>query len=79
MNFFAGFIVSSVVYYLCCRFSPIPATSDHWLEVGDEIRNLSVAYDNDGSSGDIEAEAGYDKGVQEGVLPIDKKVEIQDF
>jgi NCS1 family nucleobase:cation symporter-1 len=37
LNFFCGFIVSSGVYYLCCRFSPIPATSDEWMEIGDQI------------------------------------------
>ncbi|TLS28384.1 hypothetical protein PpBr36_01439 [Pyricularia pennisetigena] len=49
LNFFAGFTVSSLVYYLCCRFSPIPATSDRWMEVGDEIEDVTVAY-NDGTS-----------------------------
>jgi nucleobase:cation symporter-1, NCS1 family len=44
VNYFCGFIVASAVYYLLCRFFPIPATSDTWCEVGDEIRNLSVAY-----------------------------------
>jgi NCS1 family nucleobase:cation symporter-1 len=45
VNFFAGFIVASGIYYLLCRYFPIPATSDHWHEVGDEIgRNLSVVY-----------------------------------
>jgi len=65
LNFFCGFIVSSGVYYLGCRFYPIPATSDRWLEVGDEIRNMSVAYDNDSGSGDVEAEAAYAKGANE--------------
>ena len=65
LNFFCGFIVSSGVYYLSCRFFPIPATSDRWLEVGEEIRNMSVAYDNDSGSGDIEAEAAYAKGANE--------------
>ncbi|EON69482.1 NCS1 family nucleobase:cation symporter-1 [Coniosporium apollinis CBS 100218] len=46
VNFFAGFIVASGSYYLLCRFFPVPACSDTWLEVGDEIRNVSVVYDN---------------------------------
>jgi len=50
LNFFAGFFVSSIVYWLCCKYSPIPATSDHWLEVGDD--------DNDS---DIEADAAHGK------------------
>ncbi|KAL9088604.1 MAG: hypothetical protein Q9165_006124 [Trypethelium subeluteriae] len=49
LNFFCGFIVSSSVYFILCRFFPIPATSDTWLEVGDDVRNLSVAYDNSDS------------------------------
>lgn len=45
VNFFAGFIVASGCYYLLCRFFPVPACADKWLEVGDEIRNLSVVYE----------------------------------
>ena len=44
LNFFAGFLVASGTYYLLCRFSPIPACSERWMEVGDEIRTVSVAY-----------------------------------
>lgn len=44
LNFFCGFIVSSGTYYLLCRFFPVPATSDRWMEVGDEITDVSVAY-----------------------------------
>ncbi|TKA72097.1 hypothetical protein B0A49_03783, partial [Cryomyces minteri] len=44
LNFFCGFIVAAAVYYALCRLSPIPATSDHWLEVGDDVRNGSLAY-----------------------------------
>ena len=47
LNFFCGFIVASAVYYLLCRFVPIPATSDVWMEVGDEICNPSVAHEAD--------------------------------
>ncbi|KAL8411426.1 hypothetical protein RB596_000900 [Gaeumannomyces avenae] len=57
VNFFAGFIVSAGVYYLCCRFSPVPATSDRWMEVGDEIEDLRVAYD-DGSDRPHDAASG---------------------
>lgn len=45
VNFFCGFIVASGSYYLLCRFFPIPATSDRWNEVGDEILDVHVAYD----------------------------------
>ncbi|KAH4064026.1 hypothetical protein HBI52_037390 [Parastagonospora nodorum] len=50
LNFFAGFLVSSLSYWALCRISPVPATSDTWMEVGDEITDISVAYhdsDND--------------------------------
>ena len=61
LNFFAGFIVSSLVYYTLCRVFPIPATSDTWLEVGDEIRNVSVAYhESDGET------QGYDEEIRHG-------------
>ena len=56
LNFFAGFIVASGSYYLLSRFFPIPATSKVWLEVGDEIRNPSVAYGAD----DVESVTGSD-------------------
>ena len=44
LNFFCGFIVAAGTYYLLCRFFPVPATSDRWMEVGDEITDVSVAY-----------------------------------
>ena len=46
LNFFCGFIIASGVYYLLCRFFPIPATSDHWLEVDEDAmgRNTSLVY-----------------------------------
>lgn len=53
LNFFCGFIVASATYYLLCKYFPIPATSDVWMEVGEDIRNPSVAY-----GADDEADAG---------------------
>ncbi|KAJ4347707.1 uracil permease [Ascochyta clinopodiicola] len=44
LNFFAGFLVASITYWALCKISPIPATSDVWCEVGDEITDISVAY-----------------------------------
>jgi NCS1 family nucleobase:cation symporter-1 len=49
LNFFAGFIVASGSYYLLCRLSPVPATSDVWMEVGDGIIDPSLAYAPEGS------------------------------
>ena len=66
LNFFAGIIVASLTYYLLCRFFPIPATSDHWMEVGDEIRHMSVAYGAD----DVESGAGSESPTKE----MDSKV-----
>jgi NCS1 family nucleobase:cation symporter-1 len=61
LNFFAGFIVSSGVYWTLCKVFPIPATSETWLEIGDEIRNVSVAYhESDGET------QGYDEEVMHG-------------
>ena len=50
LNFFCGFIVAGAVYVSLCKAFPIPACSDKWLEVGDEIRNVSVAYGADNNS-----------------------------
>ncbi|OJD29742.1 uracil permease [Diplodia corticola] len=60
VNFFAGFIVSSVMYWGLCRVSPIPATSEVWMEVGDEITDVRLAYD------DRVSDEGYDEEVVTG-------------
>lgn len=44
LNFFGGFIVASAVYYILCRIWPVPATSDHWLEVDDEDQSDTLVY-----------------------------------
>ncbi|KAF3042920.1 hypothetical protein E8E12_006758 [Didymella heteroderae] len=63
LNFFAGFLVASIVYWTLCKISPIPATSDTWCEVGDEILEISVAYsDSEPDKYDEEAAHG-SKGV----------------
>jgi len=36
LNFFAGFIVSSLTYYILCRIWPAKAVPDHWHEDGDQ-------------------------------------------
>ncbi|KAI1269122.1 permease for cytosine/purines, uracil, thiamine, allantoin-domain-containing protein [Xylariaceae sp. FL1019] len=51
VNFFSGFIVSASVYWLCCKLSPIPNCSEKWLEVGDQIEDMRLAYDDDAASG----------------------------
>lgn len=56
VNFFCGFGVAAGVYWLCCHFSPIPATSDRWMEVGDEIDDIRVAYDSNSQQEDYDEE-----------------------
>jgi NCS1 family nucleobase:cation symporter-1 len=46
LNFFCGFIVSAGLYWGLCTLFPIPACSKKWMEVGDEIDDLRLAYDN---------------------------------
>lgn len=59
LNFFAGFLVASLTYKALCTISPIPATSDKWLEVGDEITDITVAYqDSDADRYDEEVMHG---------------------
>ncbi len=54
LNFFAGFIVSSSVYWGLCKISPIPACSETWMEVGGEIDDIRVAYDDQSGSQEFE-------------------------
>jgi NCS1 family nucleobase:cation symporter-1 len=55
LNFFCGFIIASGSYYLLCRFFPIQACADHWFEVDEDVRNMSVAHYDDGAvSPDVE-------------------------
>ncbi|KAF7503674.1 hypothetical protein GJ744_003403 [Endocarpon pusillum] len=62
LNFFAGFIVASLVYWLLCKFFPIPAVSDRWFEQGEAAdRAFSVAY-TDGQGYDEERLSGSDHG-----------------
>lgn len=60
LNFFCGFIIAGGTYCLLCRFFPVPATSEVWMEVGDMIVDPSMAYGNDtGSEYDEERAAGH--------------------
>ncbi|KAK8874309.1 permease for cytosine/purines uracil thiamine allantoin-domain-containing protein [Apiospora arundinis] len=56
LNFFCGFIVSSGLYWILCRLFPIPATSSHWMEVGDAITDVRLAY-NGSSAQEFDEEA----------------------
>ncbi|KAF2260377.1 uracil permease-like protein [Lojkania enalia] len=59
LNYFCGFIIAAAAYWGLCKVFPVPATSETWLEVGDEIREMSVAYANDSAS-------NYDEEVMQG-------------
>ncbi|KAI9680636.1 MAG: hypothetical protein M1817_004076 [Caeruleum heppii] len=70
VNFFAGFFVAMGVYVALCRVFPVPATSKTWLEVGDDITEVSVAYstsnDDDSLSGRDSFKGGaYSEGIRE--------------
>lgn len=66
LNFFSGFIVSSSVYFVLCKLFPVPATSDRWMEVGEELDDVRVAYgsseyvDEERESGIPSNKAAYD-------------------
>ncbi len=71
LNFFAGFLVASGTYWMLCKLSPIPACSERWMEVGDEIRNVSVAY---GAGGEYDGDSGSGSGiVDEGHFKSDEE------
>ena len=59
INFFCGFIIAGGTYWTLCHFFPIPATSDMWMEVGDEIVDPSMAYGNDTGS-EYDEERGHE-------------------
>ncbi|KAI1657949.1 permease for cytosine/purines, uracil, thiamine, allantoin-domain-containing protein [Daldinia decipiens] len=48
-NFFCGFIISGVMYWALCKLFPVPACSDTWMEVGDQIDEVRLAYDHNSS------------------------------
>ena len=60
LNFFCGFLVAGATYWALCKISPIPATSSYWNEIGDEIRNVSVAYEPGEGPFDEESVSGSD-------------------
>lgn len=63
LNFFAGFIVATLVYWLLCKYFPIPAVSDRWFEQGEAAdRAFSVAY-VDGEGYDEERSSDSDHAV----------------
>ncbi|THY20423.1 uracil permease [Aureobasidium pullulans] len=45
LNYFCGFFVAAISYWCLCKVSPIPATSETWLEVDDDGEQNSLEYD----------------------------------
>jgi NCS1 family nucleobase:cation symporter-1 len=45
LNFFAGFAVAAGSYWILCRIFPIPACSETWCEIGDQIEDVRMAYE----------------------------------
>lgn len=64
LNFFTGFIVSAGVYYLLAKIFPMSAMSPtgRWLEVGDEIRNPSLAMGSEADADEAGTRVGYASG-----------------
>ncbi|GAB7365688.1 hypothetical protein MBLNU230_g7028t1 [Neophaeotheca triangularis] len=79
LNFFCGFIVAMACYWLLCYFSPIPATSDVWCEVDDDLTgaNATLVY---GVPMKDDPEAGYGGSFDMGWNPDnrdhDKKTDV---
>ncbi|KAI8633461.1 permease for cytosine/purines, uracil, thiamine, allantoin-domain-containing protein [Xylariaceae sp. FL1651] len=61
LNFFAGVIVSGGVYWILCKLSPIPACSGKWHEVGDQIDEMRLAYDDSSSIAGSDNQQKYDE------------------
>jgi len=57
LNFFCGFIVAGTIYWAMCKIFPIPATSEVWMEIGDQINDPSMAYGETSSEYDEERNA----------------------
>ncbi|KAI5811348.1 permease for cytosine/purines, uracil, thiamine, allantoin-domain-containing protein [Peziza echinospora] len=68
VNFFGGFIVSSSVYWLLCKFFPIPGVPEAWTEVGEDITEVSLAEGEDDS---VSGSGSSD--VEGGIVPEEKK------
>lgn len=52
LNFFGGFIVSSIVYWGLCRLFPVPETRDTWSEMLEAESELPLATSSSGDEKD---------------------------
>ncbi|OTA63561.1 hypothetical protein K449DRAFT_349084 [Hypoxylon sp. EC38] len=73
-NFFCGFIISAGMYWTLCKLFPIPACSDTWMEVGDQIDEVRLAYDQSSQQEEFDEEAvlgtKYDKNDKDHRKPV---------
>ncbi|KAH7139115.1 uracil permease [Dendryphion nanum] len=53
LNYFTGFLVAFFAYWGLCKVFPVPAVSETWLEIGDEITHVSVAYGDSDSNNEV--------------------------
>ena len=68
VNYFAGIIVSVLVYYAICLVFPVPATSDTWAEVGiSDDDHLRVQDPDYGVEVPIDPESGKETSIVKGV------------
>ncbi|KAG5971902.1 hypothetical protein E4U58_007117 [Claviceps cyperi] len=47
LNFFCGYIVSSIVYWALCTMFSVPETRENWLEVAGDVDDLRLSCNND--------------------------------
>lgn len=47
LNFFGGFIVAAAIYWILCKIKPIPACSDIWREVDNDVESDEDDVDDD--------------------------------
>jgi nucleobase:cation symporter-1, NCS1 family len=66
LNYFGGFIVASATYYALCRFFPIPATSETWLEAGNDYFDAEEVPDTRDSGSGIQDTEAYPSKSAEG-------------
>ncbi|CAM1511707.1 Fc.00g092200.m01.CDS01 [Cosmosporella sp. VM-42] len=64
LNYFCGFGIAAGMYWALCTLFPVPATSDKWMEVGEEIDDVRVGYDTGSQTYDEEHVTGDDKGME---------------
>lgn len=57
LNFFGGFIVAAAIYWILCKIKPIPACSDIWREVDNDVE-----YDEDDVDDDVSDERDEGRG-----------------